>query len=88
MEGKPKNTEERGLNIEKPPFVYHGSSVEITELEPRERFTPAEGVGSRVYASDLPAFAAAHAFPWHSGEGIELDIDEGTAVLRVPAGLK
>jgi len=89
MERKPENVEkDQGLNIEKPPLVYHGSSVEIAELEPRERFTPAEGVGNRVYASDLPAFAAAHSFPWHSGEGVELDVDEGTAILRVPTRLK
>ncbi len=77
------------LNIEKPPSLYHGSTQEIAgEIEPRNRFTPAEGMGTRVYASDLPAFAVGHAFPWHSGEGIDLSINNGKVTLTVPIQYK
>lgn len=56
-------------------FFYHGSSTDgINRLEPRLRYTPGEELDSpaSIYASDLPAFAAAHSFPWSSDEGIDL----------------
>ena len=71
--------------IEKPAFVYHGSiTPNIQEFEPRERYKPQEGVGARIYATDLPAFAAAHSFPWHSAEGFDLSLVEEKVVFTVP----
>ncbi len=75
---------------EKPAFLYHGSlSHNVTEFEPRRRFVP-QGVDAspRVYATGLPAFAAAHSFPWHSGEGVELSVENDVVVLRVPEELE
>jgi hypothetical protein len=38
-----------------------------------------------VYASDIPAFAAAHAFPWSTNEGFELSVSGvGRVTLSVP----
>lgn len=82
---------ERGgdAKIEKPPFVYHGSDAgTIEDFEPRKRFTPAEDVGELVYASDLPAFAAAHSFPWGTDEGFDLSINDGRIIFRVPVQFK
>lgn len=77
--------------------LYHGSQTDnIETLEPRKRYTPGEITNSpsAIYASDDPAFAAAHAFPWSSSEGIELyyDRDEEDlpehVVLEVPKSLE
>jgi hypothetical protein len=58
---------------EKPPILYHGTITPNIELfKPRKRYTPSSDSGPRVYASGNPAFAAAHSFPWHSGEGVRL----------------
>ena len=72
--------------MEKPPFLYHGSlNGDIKVLEPREGHTPAEGVGKRIYATQLPAWAAAHSWDWSSDEGIRLSIeDEDRVLLQVP----
>lgn len=64
-----------------PPFLYHGSAAaNIDTFEPRKRYTPGNEKNSpeSIYATDDPAFAAAHAFPWSSNEGINLyyDADE------------
>ncbi len=72
---------------EKPPVLFHGSvTIGIKELEPRRRFVPekSEGMPGAIYAGDLPAFAAAHAFPWESKEGFELSVEAGQVVFRVP----
>jgi hypothetical protein len=38
-----------------------------------------------VYASNIPAFAAAHAFPWSTNEGFELSVSGvGRVTLSVP----
>jgi hypothetical protein len=76
--------------------LYHGSQTpHLTVLEPRSRFTPrAERDHSPhgVYASDEPGFAAGHAFPWQTADGIDLGYitDEGDSVLtlRVPVVLR
>ncbi len=75
---------------EKPSFLFHGSiSGDIMEFEPRKRYTPRGlDVPPRVYATGIPAFAAAHSFPWHSGEGVQLSIEEGTVVLKVPENIQ
>lgn len=75
--------------------LYHGSQADNIEmLEPRKRYTPGEIPNSpAIYASDDPAFAAAHAFPWSSSEGIDLyyDHEDGDVkehvVLEVPEHL-
>lgn len=62
-----------------PATLYHGSITEnINRLEPRQRFTPGneQNAPEAIYATDDPAFAAAHAFPWASTEGINLYYDE------------
>lgn len=65
------------MNI--PSFLYHGSSTPGIEiLEPRKRYTPGYEQNSPegIYASDDPAFAAAHAWEWSSNEGILLYYEE------------
>jgi hypothetical protein len=71
-------------------FFYHGSSTDgIKCLEPRLRYTPGEELSSpsSIYASDLPAFAAAHSFPWSSDEGIDLYVDKQTVIMEVPLSI-
>jgi hypothetical protein len=67
-------------------FVYHGSvTSDITEFEPRKRYTPSgTDVLPRIYASPNPMFAAAHSFPWSSDEGIDVTFDNGKTILVVP----
>lgn len=65
--------------LERLRFLYHGSLTPgLAMLEPRKRFLPGGVEASRwpalVYASELPAFAAAHAFPWDSAEGFLLSV--------------
>ncbi len=71
-------------------ILYHGSSTDgIERLEPRLRYTPEEELDSPagIYATDLPAFAAGHSFPWSSDEGINLDIIEGIVIMEVPQSM-
>lgn len=61
--------------VSNPMKLYHGTLTDNIELlEPRLRYTPGEEEDSPagIYATDDPAFAAAHAFPWSSLEGIDL----------------
>lgn len=76
--------------------LYHGSDRgDIRRLEPRKRFTPGSHrteAPPAVYASDDPAYAAAHSFPWTTAEGIILGFErnaEGNhvVILRVPKAL-
>lgn len=54
---------------EKPPFLYHGTTVGgIEELNPRERHKPDEKIGASIYASNLPAWAVAHSWDWSTDE--------------------
>jgi len=71
-------------------YFYHGSLTdEIERLEPRLRYTPGNESNSPagIYASDLPAFAAAHSFPWSSDEGIDLYVVGETVMLEIPRSL-
>lgn len=70
--------------------LYHGSSTDgIERLEPRLRYTPGEELNSPagIYATDLPAFAAGHSFPWSTDEGIDLNVIEGVVVMDVPQSI-
>ncbi len=72
-------------------YLYHGSTTQhIKKLEPRKRYTPAGKIEySAIYATPVPGFAAAHAFPWSSDEGISLDVSEKDGVeLFVPKKLQ
>lgn len=72
-------------------FVYHGSSTPmLTTLEPRKQSIPREVERAAwpelVYASDLPAFAAAHAFSWGTNEGFQLLVSaDGRVTMLVPS---
>lgn len=69
------------------PFLYHGSlTADINTLEPRLRYIPGneESSPESIYATDDPAFAAAHSFPWSSDEGINLYYDEDIENERKP----
>jgi hypothetical protein len=89
-------------NQEKPPFLYHGSTIGgIEELNPRERHKPDEKIGARVYASNLPAWAAAHSWDWSSDEKyiskkkfgltettqIDTRVRGGRVILQIPKGM-
>ena len=75
---------------EKPTLLYHGTGVpNIDMMEPRKRFTPGgQNAPERVYAGDMPAFAAAHSFPWATEEGFELSVEDGTVIFKVPSKFK
>lgn len=74
---------------EKAPFLYHGSlTSDIAEFEPRERHKPDENIGPRVYATQMPAWAAAHSWDWSSDEGINLEIKNEKVILEVPSKFK
>jgi hypothetical protein len=75
------------------------SQGQPSTMVPRHRRSPRSSRGSRfipvgvseahwpalVYASDIPAFAAAHAFPWSTNEGFELSASGvGRVTLSVP----
>lgn len=67
-------------------YLYHGSTNSgIEVLEPRKRYVPAHDEDSPacIYATPDPAFAAAHAFPWSSSEGIDLYYDDVDGTSRV-----
>lgn len=77
--------------------LFHGSQTDSIEtLEPRKRYTPGTEVNSPagIYATNDPAYAAAHAFPWSSSEGIDLyygsDDDETPehVILEIPQSLE
>jgi hypothetical protein len=72
-----------------PELLYHGTvTSDITNFEPRKRYTPGDAeTVPRVYATDRPLFAAMHAFPWSSDEGIDITVREDTLCLQVPKGL-
>jgi hypothetical protein len=67
--------------------LYHASPhPDIALLIPQRRDTPGLQPNSppAVYASDHPAYAAAHGFRWASAEGFELFFFRSTPVLVVP----
>ena len=87
FESEPTDAEQK----EKPKFLYHGSNVpNIEVIEPRKRYTPggAQDVPERIYAGDLPAFAAAHSFPWGNDEGFNLSIKNRKVIFKVPNKFK
>lgn len=78
--------------------LYHGSTTQgLKILKPARRYTPAGKIAfAAVYATPLPAYAAAHSFPWSSNEGIDVKISDGEdegisknkkVTLIVPAAL-
>lgn len=71
-------------------YLYHGSTTQnIQTLEPRKRYTPQGAIDfSAIYATPSPAYAATHAFPWSSDDGVGLDIDEGGVHISIPARMK
>lgn len=67
--------------------LFHGTQTDnIHTLEPRNRYVPGGESASppAVYATDLPAYAAAHAFPWSTDEGVDLYLEEERVILEVP----
>lgn len=77
--------------------LFHGSQTDnIETLEPRKRHTPGGEANSPagIYATDDPAYATAHAFPWSSSEGIDLyygsNNDEASehVILEIPQSLE
>lgn len=65
--------------------LFHASPILLDEIAPRKRSTPGAEQADwpeLVYASDTPAYAAAHAFPWGSELGIRLDA-RGDAPLKM-----
>lgn len=79
---------------EKFEFLYHGTTIpDIKVFEPRIGLVPTgvdrESISPKVYATENPAFAAGHSFPWASGFGIELGFNEnGKVILRVSNKLR
>ncbi|MDD5040700.1 MAG: hypothetical protein PHY34_06165 [Patescibacteria group bacterium] len=83
---------EQEHNPEKEPVpstLYHGTTATaVEEFEPRRRSIPGgadpETQPKLIYASDNPAFSAAHAFLWGSNEGFELSVEKDGVLFRVP----
>ena len=71
-------------------YLYHGSIIQnIKILEPRKRYTPQGKIDyPAIYATPLPAYAAAHSFPWSTDEGFGLDVDEHGVGLSIPKNLR
>ena len=76
--------------------VFHGSNSRgIEEFKLRRRFVPGvegDAAPPAVYASDDPAYAAGHSFPWTSSDGIDLgfcrdEFQREQVVLSVPEKL-
>jgi hypothetical protein len=73
--------------------LYHGSIISgLDYLEPRHRYTPGAEQESPegIYASDDAAFAAAHAFPWQTSDGIDLGYFDDSMImtLQIPVSLR
>lgn len=71
--------------------LYHASPRGALQLlKPRHRFTPRSHQDSlpAIYASDHPAYAAAHGFPWSTAEGVRLLFDGPKPVLILPEKLR
>lgn len=71
--------------------LFHGSQTDnIKTLEPRKCFVPSNDTAppAAVYASDDPAYAAAHAFPWVTAEGVNLYFDRKLVVLEIPKSIE
>lgn len=71
--------------------LFHGSQTDNIEmLVPQKRFVPGNDTAppSAIYASDHPAYAAAHAFPWITSEGVNLYFDRKLVVLEVPKNIE
>ncbi len=74
-----------------PVTLFHGTQTDnIQTLEPRKRFVPGNDTvtPSAIYATDDPAYASAHAFPWVTAEGVDLYFEENKVVLEVPKNLE
>lgn len=71
-------------------YLYHGSTTQnIKTLEPKKRYTPQGKIDhSAIYATALPAYAAAHSFAWSTDEGVGLDVDEKGVDLSIPKSMK
>lgn len=83
-----KLKENKSGNHEKPPFIYHGSlSGGIAVLIPRIKHEPDDAKIPRVYASHLPAFAAAHSWDWSSKEGVDTKVEDNVVTLEIPKDL-
>jgi hypothetical protein len=71
--------------------LFHGTQTDNIEfLEPRQRYVPGTDTAPRpaIYATDDPAYASAHAFPWATAEGVDLHFEQNRVVLVVPQALK
>lgn len=71
----------------KPSILYHGTvTSRIEKFKPRKRCTPGEldNVGAQIYAGLTPAYAAAHAIPWSSSEGVRLSCSNNSVTFEVP----
>ncbi len=70
--------------------LYHGSIVHNFKiLKPSRNHTPDGKIDyEAVYATPLKAYAAAHAFPWGSDEGFDLDVINGQVEFIVPLKFK
>jgi hypothetical protein len=72
-------------------ILFHGTQTDNIEvLEPRERYVPGTDTAPRpaIYATDVAAYASAHAFPWATAEGVNLYFEQERVVLIVPKALE
>ncbi len=71
--------------------LFHGSQTDNIDIfEPRQRYVPGNDKAPRpaIYATDDPAYASAHAFPWATAEGVDLHFENNRVVLMVPKALE
>jgi hypothetical protein len=70
-------------------YLYHGSTTQnLLELRPHKRYSPGTIDYPALYATPLPAFAAAHSFPWSTNEGVNLNVYNGNVELSLPSNLE
>jgi predicted peroxiredoxin len=70
--------------------IYHGTiKKNLKTIKPFKRYTPggeslADSIPARIYATYIPAYAAAHSFPWSSDDGVDIFFEGETVTLIVP----
>ncbi|HEY5236648.1 MAG TPA: hypothetical protein VIJ14_10745 [Rhabdochlamydiaceae bacterium] len=62
----------------------------IKILQPRQLFFPDTKTPPppAIYATDIPAYAAARAFPWTAVEDVEICFEQNQFVLKVPSTMQ
>ena len=70
--------------------LFHGTTKKnLQVIKPFKRYTPggedvADTIPPRIYATENPAYAVAHSFPWSSEDGVDIVIKDEVVTVVVP----